>query len=257
MKESFILYTEYAEQIEFLDMAQRGALFTAIMAHETGADTPELDTITAVVFSMIRKRLERDAARYEEKVEARREAGRQGGRPKKQEEKANGFSEKAKKANGFSEKQTKAKKADPVPDPVPVPDNDIKHIVPIESGRRGGTIPYQAVIDHLNKVCGTKYAATTAKTRECIRARSREGATLEDFKAVIDRQAKEWLNTDRAKYLRPETLFGTKFDGYLHAPEARAAPKKSAQQFNAFHQRDQDYDAIQKAMIARQIGESG
>lgn len=26
----------------------------------------------------------------------------------------------------------------------------------------------------------------------------------------------EWLNTDSDKYLRPETLFGSKFEGYLN-----------------------------------------
>ena len=40
--------------------------------------------------------------------------------------------------------------------------------------------------------------------------------TVEDFKKVIDSKSKEWLNTDFEKYLRPATLFGTKFENYLN-----------------------------------------
>ena len=32
---------------------------------------------------------------------------------------------------------------------------------------------------------------------------------------MIDKKCEQWLNTDYAKYLRPETLFGPKMDMYL------------------------------------------
>lgn len=76
---------------------------------------------------------------------------------------------------------------------------------------------YTQVIDHLNEKAGTKYRATTPKTQAVIRARLAEGFTLDDFKAVIDKQCAAWRNTQWEKYLRPETLFGTKFEGYLNA----------------------------------------
>jgi hypothetical protein len=41
-------------------------------------------------------------------------------------------------------------------------------------------------------------------------------ATVEDFKRVIDIKAAEWLGTENDQYLRPQTLFGTKFEGYLN-----------------------------------------
>ena len=44
----------------------------------------------------------------------------------------------------------------------------------------------------------------------------KEGYVIEDFKKVIDSKSKEWLNTDFEKYLRPATLFGTKFENYLN-----------------------------------------
>lgn len=75
---------------------------------------------------------------------------------------------------------------------------------------------YTSVISYLNEKAGTKYRATTPKTQALIRAREREGFTLDDFKAVIDKKCAEWMGRDMEKYLRPETLFGPKFEGYLN-----------------------------------------
>lgn len=76
---------------------------------------------------------------------------------------------------------------------------------------------YISVVSHLNEKAGTKYKHTTAKTKAAIHARAAEGFTLDDFKTVIDKKCAEWIGTDMEKYLRPETLFGTKFEGYLNA----------------------------------------
>ena len=75
---------------------------------------------------------------------------------------------------------------------------------------------YSLVIDYLNKKANTNYRASTKNTQSFINARVSEGYTVEDFKKVIDSKSKEWLNTDFEKYLRPTTLFGTKFENYLN-----------------------------------------
>ena len=75
---------------------------------------------------------------------------------------------------------------------------------------------YSLVIDYLNRKASTNYRASTKNTQGFINARVREGYTVEDFKKVIDSKSKEWLNTDFEKYLRPATLFGTKFENYLN-----------------------------------------
>lgn len=77
-------------------------------------------------------------------------------------------------------------------------------------------IPYKEIIEYLNSRVGTNYKHTTNKTRDLIKARFNEGFTLDDFKEVIDKKSMEWINTDMQKYLRPETLFGTKFESYLN-----------------------------------------
>lgn len=63
---------------------------------------------------------------------------------------------------------------------------------------------------------GYNYRSDISKTRKLIQSRWKEGFKLDDFKNVIDKKTTEWFNTDMKKYLRPETLFGTKFEGYLN-----------------------------------------
>lgn len=49
-----------------------------------------------------------------------------------------------------------------------------------------------------------------------IKARLKEGFTYQDFISVIDKKYAEWNGTEFQAYLRPETLFGTKFESYLN-----------------------------------------
>lgn len=76
---------------------------------------------------------------------------------------------------------------------------------------------YKEIIDYLNEKTGCHYQYTTGKTQRCINARLKEGFVIDDFIKAIDTKCDEWLNKkDMAQYLRPETLFGTKFESYLN-----------------------------------------
>lgn len=75
---------------------------------------------------------------------------------------------------------------------------------------------YTLVIDYLNKKTDKNFKATTKKTKSIINARLNEGFELEDFYKVIDIKSSQWLYSDMCKYLRPETLFSNKFEGYLN-----------------------------------------
>lgn len=77
-------------------------------------------------------------------------------------------------------------------------------------------IAVKYIIDYLNIKAKKNYRYNTAKTRNCIRARFNEGFLIEDFQKVIDNKTSEWLGTEYELYLRPETLFGNKFEGYLN-----------------------------------------
>lgn len=80
----------------------------------------------------------------------------------------------------------------------------------------------KAVISYLNSRAGTAYKATGEKTKKLIGARVNDGFTVDDFKIVIDNKVEEWGKPpkpgekDMRIYIRPETLFGTKFEAYLN-----------------------------------------
>jgi len=121
----------------------------------------------------------------------------------------------------------------------------------VESGRKGGqksssnaTSPPQAppehldkdkdkdkeedidtkeIVSYLNQISGKGFKLSTAKTKTVIRARLNEGFSVEDAKKVIDTKVKEWTGGDMEKYIRPETLFGTKFEGYLNEAPSGAS----------------------------------
>lgn len=77
--------------------------------------------------------------------------------------------------------------------------------------------PYEEIISYLNQKLGTKYSHTSRDTKKHIKARFRDGFTLDDFKHVIDVKVAEWGNDSKmSSYLRPKTLFGTKFESYLN-----------------------------------------
>lgn len=93
--------------------------------------------------------------------------------------------------------------------------------------------PAEEVVEHLNQRAGTHYKATTANTRKLIKARLKEGFTIDDMKLVIDKKCAEWLNNqDMVQYLRPETLFGNKFEGYLNS-QAASRNNRTTTQYNS------------------------
>jgi uncharacterized phage protein (TIGR02220 family) len=74
---------------------------------------------------------------------------------------------------------------------------------------------YGEIISDLNEVCGTEYKSTSEKTRALIRARLNDGFVLDDFKHVHRVKWREWgKDAEMAPYLRPQTLYGTKFEAY-------------------------------------------
>lgn len=110
-----------------------------------------------------------------------------------------------------------------------IKEENIKEEKPPKEEKIKKEIPYKEIVDYLNFKINTNYKSTTEKTQKVINARFNEGFTLEDFKKVIDIKTKEWLNDkDMCKYLRPETLFGTKFESYLNQKEKEITTKDIA-----------------------------
>lgn len=98
-----------------------------------------------------------------------------------------------------------------------------------EDKTKDDKIPYKEIIDYLNEKIGSQYRYKAKSTKDKIHARYSEGFTFDDFKAVIDFKHREWGNDPKmCKFLRPETLFGTKFESYLNqrGVEENAEPTK-------------------------------
>ena len=101
--------------------------------------------------------------------------------------------------------------------------------------------PYEEIIDYLNVKVGKNFKATTKTHQSKINGRWREGYRLDDFKQVIDNKVKQWGNDPNMdKYLRPDTLFSTKFESYLNEKDIK--PQVDNTRGNNYQNYDDDYE---------------
>lgn len=108
---------------------------------------------------------------------------------------------------------------------------------------------YIVVLDYLNEKA-KKHFKVNDKNKALIDARINDGATVEDFKRVIDIKVAQWLNNPSMNgYLRPITLFSNKFESYLNEqmPEenktATAAEHKSG--FSKMQTAEYDFEELE------------
>ena len=106
-RKGFVMYDNYIEQVDLLTDTEAGKLFRALLRFSQTGESPNFDGKLQLAFSFMKGQIQRDAEKYADVCEKRREAGKKGGRPKKQpaadkkssSEETNCFSEKAKKPN--------------------------------------------------------------------------------------------------------------------------------------------------------------
>ena len=98
------------------------------------------------------------------------------------------------------------------------------------------------IVEYLNARAKTKYRHNTEETAKLIKARLNENFTVDDFFTVIDKKCAEWIGTDFEKFLRPKTLFGTKFESYLNAKTS--AQRRGANGVLLDERKDDDLDGI-------------
>ncbi len=116
MKNSFVVYNEVLQETAMLDDAQLGQLFRAMVRYNQDKEPDIVDPLVCVAFGFIKTTMDRDRAKYEETCAKRQEAGRKGGRPKKNQTAHSG--------DFLTENQMVSKKADNVPVNVPENEND-------------------------------------------------------------------------------------------------------------------------------------
>ena len=235
MRESFVLYVKYLENIEMLSMEQRGILITALMRYVSDKEIPEMDGMTTMAYSFIKSQIDRDFEKYEETCRKRAEAGKLGGRPKE----ANGFSEKqnkAKKANGFSEKQNN-------------PDNDNEYDNENDNDIKN---KYSCAFEALWSVYPRK--KEKANAYKCYKARLADGFSEDELMTAVKRSADECKSRGTEKrYIKLGATFfssNTPFVDYLgdYRPED-TENHATGKNFNNFERRNYDFGVLERSLL--------
>ena len=206
------LYIDNLEELEALGSEQTGKLIVALLRYADKGETPDFsDDITLrLVFNMLRRRIDRDFERYAQTCEKRRLAGKKGGAPK-------GNTNAAKQPRASKTTQTEAETKTEA------------YTQGVQKSRASSPryiVETNEVIEHLNLQTGRNFHATAKSTQRKIGALLEQGFTTEDMKRAVDKMVREWRHTEYEKYLRPETLFGDKFDSYLNMPQTPTLPKR-------------------------------
>ena len=195
-RNSFVFYRGIKECIDSLPKANQLPCYKAILEYALDGKMPQKGTIEYSILLAFKPQIDTNNQRYQN--------GKKGGRPKT-ETKPN-----------ENQNITKYEPNDN--------DNVNDNVNKKENIKEKRNEDISSVVSYLNDRASTHYRSSSRNTRSHINARFEDGFTLEDFKQVIDTKCDEWLGTDMAKYLRPDTLFGTKFESYLNQ-KPRAKPQ--------------------------------
>lgn len=78
----------------------------------------------------------------------------------------------------------------------------------------------QQVIYHLNAITGSNFEVDAIAT-EWLKLWMQRGYKLPDFQYVIELKATQWKGSKYEQFLRPQTLFGQKFQIYVNERPAK------------------------------------
>lgn len=202
MKKNFLLENEQKDTIDTLTDEEAGKLFKGIYNYVNTGESG-LKGILKAVFIPFKKTIDKNEEKYQEICERNKQNGSKGGAPK--------GNQNARK----KQKQPKTTQNNPKQPDARHISYIINHISLIKD-----------IINYLNNKTNSKYKYSTKSTQNKINARLNEGYKLDDFIAVIDKKYSEWHGTEFEIYLRPETLFGNKFESYLNQRTENKIEKK-------------------------------
>ena len=120
-----------------------------------------------------------------------------------------------------------------------------------EQKEKSQTEPYQysEVISYLNEKTGKHFSDKSRDSRSLIKARFDQDFTLQDFYTVIDNMVAKWKGDPKMDdYLRPATLFSTKFESYLNVRQIHEK-RNVGTKWNPEHQREYDFDALERGLL--------
>ena len=202
-KDNFLVNLDDYQAVRNFSNEEAGKLFHTICRYNLGEEIGDLEDKIQVAFNFFKNRLDKYHKNWEKTRNEKIKSGRLGGL--------------AKKANATFAKQKKQTIAnvavnvnDNVNDNVNV--NDIKK-------KASPSDEIMIILEDLNKRIKSKkgFSPSTQCNQSLIKARMSEGFTVENFITVNEKKVKQWLHDpEMSKYLRPATLYGNKFDGYLN-----------------------------------------
>lgn len=101
--------------------------------------------------------------------------------------------------------------------PPPPPQGGKKDSPPPPNENGNGKIPFKEIVDDLNAVSGKNFIHSAAATQRLIKARWNQGYGFEDFQKVHRIKCAKWLHDPKFNdYIRPQTLYSTKFEAYVN-----------------------------------------
>ena len=221
-KSSFVMYNEWGDAIDLMSYEQKGMILEALLNYNRGLEVSfDADPSLKFIFAMFKQRIDSDRERYQKVCGAKAAAGTKGGEAKAAKQNVAEASKASICQEDVAEasicQQNLANVADSDSDSDSESDSDSGFDLDSGSEKDSEKQNIKTIVEYLNGVIGAHYKPDTPKTVSLIKARMREGFTVDDFKTVIDKKAAHWARDgDMQKYLRPETLFGTKFEGYLN-----------------------------------------
>jgi len=209
-KDNILINLDDYQAVRNFSNEDAGKLFHTICRYSLGEEIGDLEGKIQVAFNFFKNRLDKYRKKWEKTRKARIESGKLGGL--------------AKQANANFAKQNKQTVANL---PVNVSDsvsvsvgvNDIKNSVNNIKNKASPSDAIITILEDLNKRTKSKkgFSPLAECNQNLIKARMSEGFTVENFITVNEKKVKQWLHDpEMSKYLRPATLYGNKFDGYLN-----------------------------------------
>jgi uncharacterized phage protein (TIGR02220 family) len=209
-KDNILINLDDYQAVRNFSNEDAGKLFHTICRYSLGEEIGDLEGKIQVAFNFFKNRLDKYRKKWEKTRKARIESGKLGGL--------------AKQANANFAKQNKQTVANL---PVNVSDsvsvsvgvNDIKNSVNNIKNKASPSDEMITILEDLSKRTKSKkgFSPLAECNQNLIKARMSEGFTVENFITVNEKKVKQWLHDpEMSKYLRPATLYGNKFDGYLN-----------------------------------------
>jgi hypothetical protein len=182
-RKSFIIFKDSLVVLDELSNEQAGLLFKAIKAYQNDEEIV-MDALTKITFSPFKSQFERDTEKYTKTVERNKINGSKGGRPITQDNPIE-----PKKPSGLNDNPTKPKKADSDSDSDSGSDSGSGSGSDLLKKDLSAKANYSFdIFQYWCEVMGKSLSTSrlTAIRDKAIKARLKEGYTVEQIKSSID-----------------------------------------------------------------------